>query len=67
MIKFIGRVYRWFWEDLLQRREPFTFQFRLIARAHPVLFWGTTGTIMVSAIGGFGFMIWFILHIIGIC
>lgn len=60
----MGKLYRWFWEDLLQRKEPFTHQFKRMAKAHPLVFWGSIGSVMVGVLGG---GIWFILHIIGIC
>lgn len=34
-----GRAYYWFWHDLLQRREPFTWQIARLIRAHGALFW----------------------------
>ena len=63
MVKFLGKIYYYIWHDFLCRLEPFTFQFRRMAKAHPIFFWGTIGTIMVGTLGG---GIWFILHIIGV-
>lgn len=62
----IGKLYHWFWHDFLCRLEPFTFQFRRMSKAHPVVFWGTVGTICSSLLTGLGFMVWFILHIQGL-
>ena len=61
----MGKLYYWFWHDFLQRLEPFTFQFRRMSKAHPVVFWGTIGTICGGLLGGAGFMAWFISHILG--
>lgn len=63
----IGKIYYWFWHDFLQRKEPFTLQFRRMADARPLVFWGTVGTICSGLIVGIGFMAWFIIHIIGVC
>ena len=64
MGKLIVKLYYLFWHDLLQRQEPFTYQFRRMAKAHPKIFWGMTGVITASALGGFAFMIWFVIHIL---
>ena len=55
----IAKIYKWFWKDVLMRREPFTYQFRRMAKAHPILWWSGIGSFTV-------FWGWFILHIIGI-
>ena len=64
MANLIGKLYEWFWKDLLQRKEPFTFQFRRMAKAHPLIFWGSIGTTIIGFLGGLGFMVWFIPHIL---
>ncbi|KKN70449.1 hypothetical protein LCGC14_0431440 [marine sediment metagenome] len=33
----IAKVYKWFWRDFLMRREPFTFQFRRMAKKWPLV------------------------------
>jgi len=66
MRSWIGKLYKWFWLDLLQRTEPFTFQFRRMSKAHPLVFWGTIAAIIGSLLSGLGFMAWFVLHIIGL-
>ena len=64
MGKLIVKAYTWFWRDFLMRRETFTDQFRRMAKAHPKIFWSMTGVITMSALGGFAFMIWFVIHIL---
>jgi hypothetical protein len=54
-------IYYWFWHDFLCRLEPFTHQFRRMAKAHPVVFWGGLGSIM-AGVAGSGLA--FALHIL---
>ena len=49
MKDFIGRLYRWFYYEALQRQEPFTWQFCRIQENTPFIFWS-----IVIALGGFG-------------
>jgi len=79
MKKFIAKAYKWVWYFLLQRREPFTFQFCRMEENLPYPFWFTfllaggigwhwilTGDWFHKLVGGFGllFASWFIPHII---
>jgi len=52
----IGKIYRWFWETVMQRREPYTFQLTRMMIAHGVFFW-----IFMLAIQGFLF--WHLFHL----
>ena len=45
----IGKLYRFIWYDLLQRDEPFTWQFCRMQEKRPFVFW----TIFL-ALGGIG-------------
>lgn len=79
MKDFIGKAYRWFYYDLLQRKEPFTWQFSRMQEAHPFIFWSIVIAIggylwrmiffgewweIVIGIAGLGIEAWFIGHII---
>lgn len=37
MSKFIAKLYTFIWRDFLMRTEPFTFQFRRMAKKFPVV------------------------------
>jgi len=75
----IAKTYRWFYYELLQRTEPFTWQFCRMEENMPYAFWFLfllvggigwhwifTGDLLHKFIGGFGllFASWFIPHII---
>ena len=36
MVKWIGKIYYWFWHDICKRPEPFTYTMRRSAKEHPV-------------------------------
>lgn len=75
----VSDIYKFIWYDLLQRSEPFTWQFCRIQEKRPFLFW--TIFLMIGGIGwhyifdgilwqkiiaGLGLLIgaWFVGHII---
>jgi len=37
VLDWIGKAYKWFWQDFLCRTEPFTFEFRRMAKKWPVI------------------------------
>ena len=51
----------WWGKDV--NNEMLTPQFKRMAKAHPVVFWGIIGTICSGLLTGVGFMSWFILHL----
>ena len=59
----LAKLYRWFWEDLLCRREHFTAQISRIAKAHPLLYRTGLGFIIGFLVAGLTFMGWFVIHI----
>jgi len=76
---FIGKAYRWFYYDFLQRTEPFTWQFSRMQEAHPFIFWSIflgiggvcwryifDGMWWQQGLGIFGLVVgaWFVGHII---
>ncbi len=48
----IARAYKWFWRDFLMRTEPFTFQFRRMAKKFPLL-WVLFPALVIVAYFGF--------------
>ena len=54
----------WWGEDV--GNEMLTPQFRRMAKAKPVAFWGIVASIAVPLISGATGIVWFILHIIGV-
>ena len=63
MINWIGKVYKWIYGDILQRREPFTRQISRIAQAHPVLYYSGIGWVIGFLVAGLVFLGWLIWHI----
>ncbi len=59
----LGKFYRWFYHDLMQRDEPYTRQAARIAEAHPTFFYGVIGTFVLMCLVGLTFIGWFIYHI----
>lgn len=64
--KVIAKFYEWAWwgEDI--GNEMLTYQFRRLAKARPVFFWGGVVTLALGSGGAFAFIMWFILHILGV-
>jgi hypothetical protein len=60
----IDKLYHWFWNDLMQRDEPYTKQASRIAEAHPTFFYGSIGTFVLLCLVGLTFAGWFIYHIL---
>jgi len=52
----IEKAYYWFWHDLLQRQEPFTYEFRRQKSA-----WGWAWWFFVISFSGF--WVWLVKHI----
>jgi len=63
MKRLIGKIYHWFWSDIMQRDEPYTKQIARIAQAHPILYRSGLGFIIGFLVVSFAFMVWFIMHI----
>ena len=59
----LGKIYKWFWSDLMQKGEPYTRQFSRIAQAHPVFWNGTIGTMIGLCVVGICFLGWLIWHV----
>ena len=57
---FFNKLYKWFWHDLLHRKEPFTYQIR----RHVKVWWLLW--VIGGGLGG-GFIVWFLLHLGGFC
>jgi hypothetical protein len=55
----------WWGEDV--GNEMLTPQFRRMMNSHPVAFWGIVSAVAIPLISGASGMIWFILHIVGVC
>ena len=51
----IGASYKWFWQDFLMRTEPFTSQFKRMARKFPVV-WVLFPALVIVVY--FAFVIW---------
>lgn len=63
----LNKLYKWAWWGAKVGNEMLTPQFRRLAKARPVFFWGAVGTITAALGAGLSGAIWFILHIVGIC
>ena len=59
-------LYERYWHGEEVGNEFITYQFRRLAKARPVFFWGAAGTVATLLGLGFSGSIWFILHIIGV-